>query len=104
MSDTNKKTVMTKKRIAAYRKNFKKRLELPSAKWPNSKPVKYEGVSRSIREWASVRGCSYTAMRNRLAKYPAEIALSPEFSYELAMKIYTGEIKVRKTRKATRKA
>lgn len=96
---TTKKVVMTKKRIASYKKNFLKRLELPSAKRPNSKPVKFEGEERSIREWAQVRGCSYTAMRNRLAKYPPDIALSPKFNYEMAMKIFSGEIKIRKPRK-----
>ena len=98
-----KNDTRSKKKIASDKRNFKKRLDLPSAKRPNAKPVKYGNEERSVREWASVRNISYTAMRNRLAKYPPEIALNPDFGYEMAMKIYNCEAKNGKAKKTVAK-
>lgn len=101
--EKKKNDTRSKKKIASDKRNFKKRLDLPSAKRPNAKPVKYGDEERSVREWASIRGISYTAMRNRMAKYPPEIALNPDFGYEMAMKIYNSEAKTGKAKKADTK-
>lgn len=46
----------------------------------SSKFYTFDGVKRNIREWAIERGLSYTAMKNRLAKYPPKVALAPNFN------------------------
>lgn len=44
------------------------------------KYFEFGGERHCIREWAEIRGISYTGMRNRLRLYSPEVALSPNFS------------------------